>query len=82
MSQEDLECLRTLSRLQRAACEKWMTQRSYIRNRDVDRMASLKMRNEFMAVTFSKSNKAENEKERKASTPSDSLPEALINAEA
>lgn len=74
---EDLEALQTLSKRQRQGLYKRLTQLSYILNRDVDRMASLRIRNQLMRDTFSEKNKSDGESKTQMKKPSDYIPDAL-----
>ncbi len=76
---EDLKALQTLSKRQRQAVYRRLTQLSYIQNKDHDRMASLRIRNQLMRDTFTEKNKSDNEKKPVVLKPSDHVPDALKN---
>ncbi len=79
-SEDDLFTLKGCSRSFRTALYRRLTQLSYIQNKDHDRMASLRIRNQLMRDTFSETNKSDGEKDpAKISKPSDSLPDAVKN---
>ena len=77
-SEDDLFTLKGCSRSFRTALYHRLTQLSYIQNKEHDRMAALRIRNQLMRDTFSETNKSDGEKDpTKVQKPSDSLPETL-----
>lgn len=71
-----------MSKALRASLYRRLTQLSYIQNKDEDRMASLRIRNQLMRDTYSESNKSNGESKPRTTKPSDFLPDAIKDVDA